>query len=68
MPRDNNADFREHPEWFEVRSLYGRGPATRALPEDAQRRLEALDAFINPPVVIGRKPIPFVLPIRGSAL
>lgn len=68
MDERDIADFHSHPEWFEARPLYGRGPATLALPEDAKRRLEVLDAIINPPVVIGRKPIPFVLPIRGSAL
>lgn len=63
-------DFREHPEWFEATPLYGTSPAIlAALPlMTVEQREGALHRLTNPPVVVQRKPIPFVLPIKGSAL
>jgi hypothetical protein len=64
-------DYREHPEWFTVKSL-DPSPAHLALLScenlNSCHRDEIISRITNPPVMITRKPIPFVLPIRGSAL
>lgn len=64
-------DLRKHPEWFEVQPLCPDPLVYAELykrTNNAQARRDLQDQLINPPVVITRKPTPFVLPIRGSAL
>jgi hypothetical protein len=69
MERDDYHDFLEHPDWFYADPLreFVRPNAImkQVDPEGYQR---ALDYMVNPPAVLRRKPVPFVLPIKGSAL
>ncbi len=66
--RDDAADFRDHPEWFSVTPISVRmlDPSLKDKYPEAYRNM--VEACINPPIRVVRKPIPFVLPIRGSAL
>lgn len=68
MQRDAWTDFKAHPEWFDVVALRPNLPNQMMKALDPKGYQLAMDAYINPPLVIVRKPIPFVLPIKGSAL
>lgn len=66
--RDDYGDFRTHPQWFDV------SPVPKTLPPTELKQLnpklyhDLIQDYINPGIQIKRKPIPFVLPIKGSAL
>lgn len=69
MKRDDYADFREHPEWFYVEPIQVFLKPNEMLKEiNPAAYDEAMHLYVNPPVVIRRKPVPVVLPIKGSAL
>lgn len=65
--RDIN-DLREHPEWFLITEVRSRFPDPEFKDKYPQAYRDMVERCINPPVTISRKPVPFVLPIRGSAL
>lgn len=70
MKRDNAADLRAHPEWFEWVPFDGidRAAALEFLRSGAglrEARDQIVSLLIYPPLTYKRLPVPFVLPIRG---
>lgn len=69
MDAQTKQDFQDHPDWFDI----GPGNQYRLSEEvlntlSPHRRQNYLDSLINPPMFITRKPVPFVLKIKGSGL
>lgn len=65
---DDNADMRAHPEWFDFTPVPPTLPADldwKRLPLAIRRDFAELMA--NPPIMITRKAVPFVLPIKGTS-
>lgn len=70
MTPQDREDFLAHPEWFETVAIRSTTPALRAaLPlMTKEKRRAVIDNLVNSLILIRRKPVPFVLPIKGSAL
>lgn len=61
----DHEDFAAHPEWFTLEPFKPSTPENFSdLPTAVRDQIVAW--LTNPPVVLRRKPVPFVLRIRGA--